>query len=461
MRYVVLTSHNELIVFMRKRKGEKELRKIQLDDPNMLACLGQDHPLGVSPSLCFCINSKEMCFHLAAVSEQERDSWIAEINNALTTYFPEVWKATMKQALLTFLVGFYHPRASVGSVLKCLPEEIVKNIGRLLFQEIPVLLSDFRLVHIIKRESSDELCCVQHIPSKKYFSMRTSKTPLGKPRKPPEQVQYEFIHSPFVAAPHYSYGTPEYNYFIFDYFAGGELFHHLSQAVRFDAPVVKIWAAELLLALEHLHNLPIIFRDLKPEEIFVSKEGHVCLLDLRLAKLLRKGETTSTFCGTPEYMAPEILRGEGYGVSVDWWSLGILLYELRTGVTPFNAPSVPDLFARVMSQSPTFPPGLSPEEIDFISKLLAKNPVDRLCDPALMKQHPFFQGICWADILNRTVIPPYAPSIGDPENPVCVSPNIASVTPTFTPSHLTARTQSGHEHNEDFSEFSCSSDDDE
>jgi len=124
---------------------------------------------------------------------------------------------------------------------------------------------------------------------------------------------------------------------VLDYVNGGELFFHLQKEKRFSEPRARFYAAEIISALEYLHSLDIIYRDLKPENILLDAEGHVALTDFGLAKEgIEIGETTSTFCGTPEYLAPEVLRKQKYGMAVDWWCVGAVLYEMLVGlVRPF------------------------------------------------------------------------------------------------------------------------------
>jgi serum/glucocorticoid-regulated kinase 2 len=117
---------------------------------------------------------------------------------------------------------------------------------------------------------------------------------------------------------------------------GGELFHHLQQEQRFSEERSRFYSAELLSALEHLHTLDVVYRDLKPENILLDYNGHIALCDFGLCKLdMKDGDRTNTFCGTPEYLAPEILNAQGYDKTIDWWTLGVLLFEMMSGLPPF------------------------------------------------------------------------------------------------------------------------------
>ena len=145
-------------------------------------------------------------------------------------------------------------------------------------------------------------------------------------------VLRRFNH-PFVVGLKYSFQTPEKLYMVMDYLSGGELFYHLSNVDRFDENRARFYAAEIIDALGYLHESGVVYRDLKPENLLLDISGHVCLTDFGLVKEgMEFGDVTHTFCGSPEYLAPEILQGRAYGREVDWWALGTFLYEMLEGL---------------------------------------------------------------------------------------------------------------------------------
>ena len=140
----------------------------------------------------------------------------------------------------------------------------------------------------------------------------------------------------FLVHPRFAFQTPTKLYLVMDYCNGGELFYHLKTAGRFAEPRARLYAAEITSALHHLHTLKIIYRDLKPENVLLDFEGHVRITDFGLAKdAMELSDKTHTFCGTPDYLAPEIISQKGHGRAVDWWSLGTMIYEMLGGLPPF------------------------------------------------------------------------------------------------------------------------------
>ena len=142
--------------------------------------------------------------------------------------------------------------------------------------------------------------------------------------------------------------------------------------------VALFYASELCLALEYLHNIHIIYRDLKPENILVGRDGHIKLTDFGFSKMIKYSDKTFTLCGTPEYMAPEIILNQGHNKAVDWWAFGVLIYELLTGFPPFYSQNPYDIYNKVLNEKPKFPEFLDFKAKDLISKLLCRKEEDRL-----------------------------------------------------------------------------------
>eukprot|EP01116_Phalansterium_solitarium_P023631 TRINITY_DN838_c0_g1_i1.p1 TRINITY_DN838_c0_g1~~TRINITY_DN838_c0_g1_i1.p1 ORF type:complete len:755 (-),score=199.74 TRINITY_DN838_c0_g1_i1:438-2702(-) len=243
------------------------------------------------------------------------------------------------------------------------------------------------------------------------------------------------VRHPFLVNLNFSFQTDDKLYFILDFVNGGELFHHLQKDKRFTEDRARYYAAEILLALECLHKNGIVYRDLKPENILLTNEGHICLTDFGLSKegIEKDTDKTSTFCGTPEYLAPEVLRGKGYGRSVDWWSFGSFLYEMLCGLPPFYSKDVQAMYRKIMTENVRFPSHVGPEARDILTQLLQRETEKRLTDPAKLKAHPFFAAIRWDDLVNKKVKPPFIPRVADEADVSQIDPVFRQEAP-FIPS---------------------------
>ncbi|KAF6767804.1 hypothetical protein AHF37_06887, partial [Paragonimus kellicotti] len=202
-------------------------------------------------------------------------------------------------------------------------------------------------------------------------------------------------------------------YLILEYLRGGDLFSRLSKEVALSETDVRFYLAELILALNHLHQLGIIYRDLKPENILLDTDGHIKLTDFGLSKeAVDKGRTFS-FCGTVEYMAPEVITRRGHDASADWWSLGVVMFEMLCGVLPFQGESRRETMHQILRAKLKMPQFLSPEAQSLLRALFKRNPSSRLGYGAngLMefKNHPFFASVPWSELLERSVTAPYRP----------------------------------------------------
>lgn len=244
--------------------------------------------------------------------------------------------------------------------------------------------------------------------------------------KTERQVLEAVRQSPFLVTLHYAFQTDAKLHLILDYVSGGELFTHLYQRERFREEEVRLYIGEIILALEHLHKLGIIYRDIKLENILLDSDGHIVLTDFGLSKDFLPHDTEHraySFCGTIEYMAPEVVRGgsHGHDQAVDWWSVGVLTYELLTGASPFTVEgeknNQQEISRRILKTQPPLPSELSSEVRDFISRLLVKDPRQRLGggprDAEELKEHKFFKTINWDDLAKKKVPAPFVPRISN------------------------------------------------
>jgi protein kinase A len=200
-----------------------------------------------------------------------------------------------------------------------------------------------------------------------------------------------------------------------EYCPGGEIFSFLRRAKRFTEQTAQFYAAEITLVLEYLHDVQgVAYRDLKPENILLDKEGHIKLVDFGFAKRLFNVETY-TLCGTPEYLSPEVIHNSGHGLAVDWWALGILIYEFLVGQPPFWDPNPMGIYEQIVRGRLHFPHNMSPEARDIISGLCKTNPSERLGHISggsqRVKDHPFFKGIDWDELYQRKKKGPIIPRV--------------------------------------------------
>jgi len=280
-----------------------------------------------------------------------------------------------------------------------------------------VKLEDFELLKVLGRGSFGKVMQVRKKTDGKIYAMKILKKRAIIARNQVEHTKAErkilqSLQHPFLMTLRYAFQSKEKLYFVLDYFQGGELFFHLKNNRRFPEDVARIYVGEIALALGHLHSLQVIYRDLKPENILLDDNGHVCLTDFGLSKDVDPTDKAHTFCGTPEYLAPEIVTGAGHDKAVDWWSLGILLYELTVGIPPFYSQNVNEMYNKIQHGVLRFPPFLSENCKNLIVQLLNRDPKKRLGskdDVNDLKIHPFFKTISWEKMMKKELDPPYKP----------------------------------------------------
>jgi len=224
------------------------------------------------------------------------------------------------------------------------------------------------------------------------------------------------IRHPFIVSLHYAFQTEGKLYLILDFLRGGDLFTRLSREITLNEQHVKFYLAELVLALDHLHSLGIIYRDLKPENILLDGEGHLCLTDFGLSKeSLGKSEKTYSFCGTVEYMSPEIIGRRGHSSVADWWSMAVLMYEMLTGKLPFHGSSRQETMTKIMTSKLTLPKFMSPAAHSLLRALFKRLPEQRLGFGVNgvdnLKSHDFFRNINWNKVYRREIKPPFQPDL--------------------------------------------------
>lgn len=288
-------------------------------------------------------------------------------------------------------------------------------------------LDDFTFCKTIGTGTFGRVRLVLYPNSNKHFVMKIMKKSEIVRYNQIEHVFSErnilaSVRHPFIVKLYCTFQDPNFLYMLLEYVPGGELFTYLRKYNRFSIRAAKFYISELILALEYLHSLGIIYRDLKPENLLLDQAGHIKITDFGFAKVIGD-QRTWTLCGTPEYIAPEIIENKGHGASVDWWALGILLYEMLVGSPPFYDTSSFKIYEKILSGTFAVPTFLDDVTGDLIKSLLSKDPSKRLGNlkggAEDIKNHPWFTDIDWKLVHDKKMSPPIVPVIssqGDASN---------------------------------------------
>uniref|UniRef100_A0A8C2HJM4 protein kinase C n=1 Tax=Cyprinus carpio TaxID=7962 RepID=A0A8C2HJM4_CYPCA len=293
-------------------------------------------------------------------------------------------------------------------------------------------LGDFDLIRVIGRGSYAKVLLVRLKKNEQIYAMKVVKKELVHDDEDIDWVQTEkhvfeqASTNPFLVGLHSCFQTESRLFLVIDYVNGGDLMFHMQKQRKLPEEHARFYAAEICIALNFLHEKGIIYRDLKLDNVLLDQDGHIKITDYGMCKEgIRPGDTTSTFCGTPNYIAPEILRGEDYGFSVDWWALGVLMFEMMAGRSPFDIiTDNPDmnteeyLFQVILEKPIRIPRSLSVKAASVLKGFLNKDPKERLgCQVQTgftdIKSHTFFRSIDWDQLEQKQVTPPFKPQITD------------------------------------------------
>ncbi|KAI9474879.1 hypothetical protein BDB00DRAFT_943563 [Zychaea mexicana] len=292
-------------------------------------------------------------------------------------------------------------------------QPVAKNVGLDDFNFLAVLgKGNFGKVMLAEEKHDRNLYAIKVL--KKRFIMDNDEIESVRSEKRIFQAANRERH-PFLIGLHSCFQTESRVYFVMEYVSGGDLMWHI-QREPFSERRAKFYACEVLLALEYFHSQGIIYRDLKLDNILLGLDGHIKIADYGLCKEnMWFGCTTGTFCGTPEFMAPEILLEQKYGRAVDWWAFGVLIYEMLLGQSPFRGEDEDEIFDAILEDEILYPINMSRDSVSICQRLLTRDPARRLgagrSDAVEIKEHPFFRGVNWEDMLNKRVPPPFYPTI--------------------------------------------------
>ncbi|XP_033081387.1 serine/threonine-protein kinase N2 isoform X6 [Trachypithecus francoisi] len=306
-------------------------------------------------------------------------------------------------------------------------------------------LQDFRCCAVLGRGHFGKVLLAEYKHTNEMFAIKALKKGDIVARDEVDSLMcekriFETVNSvrhPFLVNLFACFQTKEHVCFVMEYAAGGDLMMHIHTDV-FSEPRAVFYAACVVLGLQYLHEHKIVYRDLKLDNLLLDTEGFVKIADFGLCKEgMGYGDRTSTFCGTPEFLAPEVLTETSYTRAVDWWGLGVLIYEMLVGESPFPGDDEEEVFDSIVNDEVRYPRFLSTEAISIMRRLLRRNPERRLGasekDAEDVKKHPFFRLIDWSALMDKKVKPPFIPTIRGREDVSNFDDEFTSEAPILTP----------------------------
>ena len=284
---------------------------------------------------------------------------------------------------------------------------------------------DFTPVKLIGKGSYGNVFLVRFNKNNKLYAMKVlSKSHIRVQNQEKNTISERNlmvqINCPFIVNIKFAFQNDSKLFLVQEFLQGGDLFFHIHTNPRFSNDRAKFYVIELVLALEFLHKNNMLYRDLKPENILIGADGHIKLTDFGLSKILSNVDKAFTICGTVQYLAPEILTGEGYNLSVDWWSLGCIMFEMLVGKFPFRFQKDGKLNIEVYKKPVRYPAFIDDNAKDFMSKLLEVDPTKRLGNKENgweeVKSHPYFKDVDWDKASQRKLTPPFLPKVDNEED---------------------------------------------
>ncbi|KAK2918488.1 hypothetical protein Q8A73_002859 [Channa argus] len=304
-------------------------------------------------------------------------------------------------------------------------------------------MNDFDYLKLLGKGTFGKVILVREKASGTYYAMKILKKEVIIAK---DEVAHTLTESrvlkntrhPFLTSLKYSFQTKDRLCFVMEYVNGGELFFHLSRERVFSEDRTRFYGAEIVSALDYLHSAKIVYRDLKLENLMLDKDGHIKITDFGLCKEgITDTATMKTFCGTPEYLAPEVLEDNDYGRAVDWWGLGVVTYEMMCGRLPFYNQDHEKLFEQILMEEIKFPRTLSADAKSLLSGLLIKDPNKRLGggpdDAKEIMRHSFFGTVDWQDVYDKKMVPPFQPQVSSETDTRYFDEEFTAQTITITP----------------------------
>ncbi|RNA30494.1 cAMP-dependent kinase catalytic subunit PRKX [Brachionus plicatilis] len=282
----------------------------------------------------------------------------------------------------------------------------------------PNILEKFEFKTTVGTGTFGRVICVKHKEKKDYFALKIMSIAEVLRLKQTDHVKNEkeilnLVNHPFIIKLYWTHHNEKFLYMLCEFVCGGELFTYLRNCVKFSNDTANFYSAEIVCALEYLHSLSIIYRDLKPENLLLDRDGHIRICDFGFAKKVY--DRTWTLCGTPEYLAPEIIQGKGHHKAVDWWALGILVFEMLAGYPPFYDEMPFQIYQKILSGKIEWPKFIDLTAKDLIKKLLVSDRTKRLGTMKNgvedIKNHKWFRSVDWEAVPYKKLTPPIIPRV--------------------------------------------------
>ncbi|CAH2075104.1 unnamed protein product, partial [Iphiclides podalirius] len=286
-------------------------------------------------------------------------------------------------------------------------------------------IEDFQFIKVLGKGSFGKVLLAELRDTEYYYAVKCLKKDVVLEDDDVECTLIERkvlalgTNHPYLCHLFATFQTDSHLFFVMEYLNGGDLMFHIQQSGRFPEPRARFYGAEIVSGLKFLHKRGIIYRDLKLDNILLDFDGHVRIADFGMCKLqIYLDKTADTFCGTPDYMAPEIIKGLKYNQTVDWWSFGVLLYEMLIGQSPFSGCDEDELFWSICNEMPSYPRFLSQEALSILTRLLDKDARTRLggaeCMHGDVRDQDFFHAVAWDRLERRELEAPFKPRVRHP-----------------------------------------------
>lgn len=278
-------------------------------------------------------------------------------------------------------------------------------------------------VLLVKKKGTNEFYAIKAFHKSQLVSSNNCHTIIS------ERNILMRAKNPFIVQLKFAFQTDRKFYLGLEYVGGGDLFHHIEQVGAMSIDKARLYVAEIAIALDYLHSIGVVYRDLKPENVLLDAQGHIKLTDFGLSKDIEPGEKAETLCGTPEYLAPELVCKKQLSNAVDWWALGCLMFELLTARTAFFGETTKELLEAIIKTNPQMDLVWNADAVSLINGLLMKDPSERMGFEAV-KAHPFFGTLDWRMVSNKEYKPEFVPPRDGQTTAVCFDKDLRREPPT-------------------------------